>query len=279
MEIFNIENLKKSSVYITPNFPSLETKRYKFSIFTLFNYLLIYSFALMLVVALIFILTPAGKLLFFIENEKLAEQEEKIESLEQKILFLGKELESMASLNQRLKYATILAGSDSLDSTAAIYDSLRKYEEKLNKAEGNIYKVLVDFLELQIKSVEIDSNVTFRSPTSGVIIQQFNKQKGHLGIDYGVKANTPVFAAADGTVVFSDYTLENGYVIIIQHKENYKSFYKHCSQLLKNERDFVRMGELIALSGNTGINTTGPHLHFELWLNDVPINPINILMK
>jgi len=185
----------------------------------------------------------------------------------------------MASLNQRLKYATMLAGSDSLDSTAAIYDSLRKYEEKLNRTEGNIYKVFLDFLESSFTGIENDSNIAFRNPTSGVIIQQFNQQKGHLGIDYGVKANTPVFAAANGTVVFSDYTLENGYVIIIQHDDNYKSFYKHCSQTLTNERDYVRMGELIALSGNTGINTTGPHLHFELWLKDVPINPINILMK
>jgi murein DD-endopeptidase MepM/ murein hydrolase activator NlpD len=279
MEIFNKYNLKKSSVYITPNFPSLETKRYKFSILTLFNYLLIYSFALTLVVALIFIFTPAGKLLFFIENEKLAEQEEKIGVLEQKLLFLGKELESMASLNQRLKYATMLAGSDSLDSTAAIYDSLRKFEEKINQTEGNIYKVVMDFIESRIMSDENDTNISFRNPTSGVIIQQYNQQKGHLGIDFGVKVNTPVFAAADGTVVFSDYTLENGYVVIIQHEDNYKSFYKHCSQILKKERDYVRMGELIALSGNTGSNTTGPHLHFELWLNDVPINPINILMK
>jgi murein DD-endopeptidase MepM/ murein hydrolase activator NlpD len=233
----------------------------------------------MFVVALIFIFTPAGKLLFFIENEKLAEQEVKIEALEQKLLFLGKELESMSSLNQRLKYATILAGSDSLDSTAAIYDSLRKYKEEVNRSEGNVYKVFMDFIDGRIAGDDKRNNVAFKNPTSGVVIQQYNEQKGHFGLDYGVKKNTPVFAAADGVVVFSDYTLENGFVLIIQHKDNYKTFYKHCSQLLKQERDYVHMGELIALSGNTGSNTTGPHLHFELWLNDVPINPINILMK
>ncbi len=131
MKIFNKDNLKKSSVYITPNFPTLQTKRYKFSIQSVFSYILIYSFALMFTVALIFIFTPAGKLLFVIENQKLAEQAEKINGLEQKLFFLGKELESMASLNKRLKFATILAGSDSLDSTAFIYDSLRNFKEKL----------------------------------------------------------------------------------------------------------------------------------------------------
>jgi murein DD-endopeptidase MepM/ murein hydrolase activator NlpD len=223
--------------------------------------------------------TPAGELLFFIENEKLAEQEEKIDVLEQKIIFLGKELESMASLNQRLKFATILAGSDSLDSTAAIYDSLRKFEEKLNNTDGSIFKVVVDFFDRFFQENTGDSNIGFRNPVTGVVIQQYNEKKGHLGIDYGVKIDSPVFAAASGIIVFSDYTLENGYVVIIQHKDNYKTFYKHCSQLLKKERDYVHMGELIALSGNTGSNTTGPHLHFELWLDDKPINPIKILMK
>jgi len=279
MEIFNKDNLKKSSVYITPNFPTLQTKRYKFSILSVFSYILIYSFSLMFIVALIFILTPAGKLLFVIENEKLAEQAEKIDALEQKLFFLGKELESMVSANQRLKYATILAGSDSLDSTAAIYDSLRNFEEKPNQTEGHLFKVFVDFLEVYFQKDIYSSNVAFRSPISGVVIQQYNKQKGHLGIDYGVKVNTPVHAAGNGVIVFSDYTLEYGYVVIIQHDDNFKSFYKHCSQILKKERDYVRMGELIALSGNTGTNTTGPHLHFELWFNDQPINPVKILMK
>ena len=92
MEIFNKDNLKKSSVYITPNFPTLQTKRYKFSILAMFNYILIYSCSLMLIVSLIFIFTPAGKLLFFIENEKLEVQAEKIDALEQKLFFLGKQL-------------------------------------------------------------------------------------------------------------------------------------------------------------------------------------------
>lgn len=233
----------------------------------------------MFIVALIFIFTPAGKLLFFIENQKLAEETKKIDALEQKLFFLGKELESMASSNQRLKYATILAGSDSLDSTASIYDSLRNFEEEPNRMEGYLYKVFVEFMERHFQENNYSSNVVFRSPSSGVVIQQYNQRKGHLGIDYGVKVNTPVHSAGSGIIVFSDYTLEYGYVVIIQHDDNYKSFYKHCSQVLKKERDYVRMGELIALSGNTGSNTTGPHLHFELWFNDKPINPVKLLMK
>jgi lipoprotein NlpD len=74
-----------------------------------------------------------------------------------------------------------------------------------------------------------------------------------------------VKATLDGTVIFTDWTLETGYVIVIQHAGNLISVYKHNAVLLKHEGDFVKAGEPVAIAGNSGEITTGPHLHFELW--------------
>ena len=78
---------------------------------------------------------------------------------------------------------------------------------------------------------------------------------------------------ADGFVIASDWTLETGNTIAIQHDNNVVSFYKHNANLLKKVGDRVKLAEAIAIIGNTGENTSGPHLHFELWKGGKPVNP------
>lgn len=113
------------------------------------------------------------------------------------------------------------------------------------------------------------------TPLEGVVAvtDGFNPKKDHYGIDLVAKENEPVKSAADGVVVFSSWTLDSGYIIGIQHRGNLISVYKHNSELLKNVGNFVSGGEVIAIIGNTGELTTGPHLHFELWHNGNPVNP------
>lgn len=94
-----------------------------------------------------------------------------------------------------------------------------------------------------------------------------------------MKSGTPVYAAANGYVIFADYTTEDGYMIILDNNNGYITVYKHCSVLLKRARDVVLQGETIALSGNTGEISTGPHLHFEIWKDGKPINPEKILIN
>ena len=94
-----------------------------------------------------------------------------------------------------------------------------------------------------------------------------------------MKENNPIFASASGYVVFADYTTNFGYTIIINHSENYLTKYLHCSSLLKMDGDFVRQGEMIALSGNSGTESTGPHLHFEIWKDGKPIDPSKVIIK
>jgi len=117
------------------------------------------------------------------------------------------------------------------------------------------------------------SNFFFFTPIKGMVVNGFNPAKGHYGIDIAANQNDAVKATLDGTVIFTGWTLETGYIISIQHSNNIISVYKHNSTLLKKTGDYVKAGDPIAIVGNTGELTTGPHLHFELWHNGTAANP------
>lgn len=112
-------------------------------------------------------------------------------------------------------------------------------------------------------------------PLKGPISSHFDPEEKHYGIDILAPKDTPVKVILDGYVIASDWTLETGNTIGVQHQNNLVTFYKHNAVLLKKVGDYVPAGEAIALVGNTGKFSTGPHLHFELWQNGLPINPIN----
>ncbi len=119
--------------------------------------------------------------------------------------------------------------------------------------------------------------IVFFAPLSGKISQNFDAKTKHLAVDITAQKNAPVKATADGTVIFSGWTTETGYVIILKHAYNYISVYKHNGNLLKQQGDFVKSGEVIASVGSTGELTTGPHLHFELWSDGYAVNPTNLI--
>jgi len=119
--------------------------------------------------------------------------------------------------------------------------------------------------------------IVFFAPTSGTISQSFNSENKHFAIDVVAKTGTPVKAVADGTVIFSEWTTETGYVIILKHTNNFISVYKHNGILLKQQGDQVQSGEAIASIGSSGELTTGPHLHFELWSDGYAVNPANYI--
>ena len=121
------------------------------------------------------------------------------------------------------------------------------------------------------------ANIVFFAPLTGTISQSYDAKAKHLAIDIVAPKNTPVKAAADGTVIFSGWTTETGYVIILKHTDDYISVYKHNGNLLKEQGDFVKSGEAIASVGSTGELTTGPHLHFELWKGGYAVNPTNFI--
>jgi murein DD-endopeptidase MepM/ murein hydrolase activator NlpD len=117
------------------------------------------------------------------------------------------------------------------------------------------------------------SNVFFFTPLKGTLISSYDPAKAHYGVDIVAPKNEAIKATLDGTVILSTWTSETGYVIQIQHSNNLVSIYKHNSVLLKKAGERVKAGEVVAIIGDSGEITTGPHLHFELWYNGIAINP------
>ena len=121
------------------------------------------------------------------------------------------------------------------------------------------------------KNELVIENKMFFSPIKGDITQTFNFEENHFAIDIAADIGTPVKSILDGKILFSEWSVDTGHVIIVDHGDNIVSVYKHNSKSLKEQNDFVQAGEVIAYSGNQGSLSSGPHLHFELWKNGTPI--------
>ena len=199
----------------------------------------------------------------------------KTDSLEQQIALNNKfykSIEDVLSGNidefvprDELSVDSSLTNSDFVTVSPNSQDSiLRKYVENEDKFNLTNNELIIE-------------NKMFFSPIKGEITQSFNFNENHFAVDIAADIGTPVKSVLDGKIIFSEWSLETGYVVVIDHGENIISVYKHNSKILKEQNDFVQAGEVIAYSGNQGNLSTGPHLHFELWKNGTPIDPEPLL--
>lgn len=117
------------------------------------------------------------------------------------------------------------------------------------------------------------SGSLFYPPLRGVVTNAYNPAEGHYGIDIVAKADEAVMACLDGTVIMASWTSDAGYVMAVQHNLGLVSVYKHNAVLLRKAGDTVKAGEAIAIVGNSGELTSGPHLHFELWSGGKAVDP------
>lgn len=172
--------------------------------------------------------------------------------------------------------------TDSMDTTRAEASSavMENYDTTMlgvSDEESTFREIIEERerfnLSLGKASVSSDDFYHFYLPLEGVVTNRFDEGTRHYGVDIVTKPNTNVLSVLDGVVIFTDWTLNTGFVIQVQHEENLVSIYKHNSVLLKKQGDFVRAGEAIAVVGNTGEATTGPHLHFELWEAGKALDP------
>lgn len=173
----------------------------------------------------------------------------------------------------------IISGNIKADSVHSI-DSLTavRSEELMERTqeEENFRKQYEETERYNLTTIDNASAVTgliFFRPTRGMISSGFDATRNHFGIDIAASPNESVLATLDGTVIMATYTADTGYVIQVQHGQNLVSVYKHCGSLLKKAGDSVKAGEAIALVGNSGEKTTGPHLHFELWNRGRALDP------
>lgn len=195
-------------------------------------------------------------------------------------------LERQIGYNERylLNIRNILEGKPTINfADTSMSDSLVKVQ--LNRSisrEDSMLRLMVEEEEQfnlaagNTKDISF-TNLSFFSPVKGLITNDFNPQENHLGVDIVARKNEIIKSCQDGIVIFSEWTSETGYTLIIQHRGNFISVYKHNSSLLKEQGETVRAGEPIAIIGNSGELTTGPHLHFELWYDGNPVNPENYI--
>ena len=199
-------------------------------------------------------------------EHRLNQQAMYIENLKTRIL-MGQNLDENDSI--------VLQKDNSID-----YEELQvnpsPEETKLRKEWENVPDYELSYQE-QGKSISAISRIFFIAPVQGTISSGFNEKIKHYGVDILGAKDAPVKACLDGTVILSTWTYDFGYIIAIQHSRNIISIYKHNSTLLKKEGDLVSAGDPIAIIGNTGEQSTGPHLHFEIWYNMNPVNPAQFI--
>lgn len=167
---------------------------------------------------------------------------------------------------------------DSLKATASERKEIDELRLKPTKKDS-IFRETVESNTLfsLSENSKNKARIVFFAPVIGNITQHFDVIEKHYAVDVVAAKQTPVKAVADGTVIFAEWTAETGYVLMVQHVNEFISVYKHNGSLLKEQGDFVKSGEVIASIGSTGEHTTGPHLHFELWNNGYAVNPENYI--
>ena len=169
---------------------------------------------------------------------------------------------SSETINKDSIYAALAAEVNPEDLNPSKADSILR-EKVDNEDKYNLFE--------SARSVK---NFVFFPPVKGTVSSGFNIKEQHYAVDIVVPKNTPIKAAADGRVILASWTSDSGYVIILDHGNQLLSVYKHNSSLTKEQGDLVKAREVIAISGSTGEYSTGPHLHFELWNDGNPIDPI-----
>lgn len=175
----------------------------------------------------------------------------------------------------------VLKGNIKADSTQNRPDKNKEYNKLAIDASKNETE-LRKTIEGQDKySLSYDaetnrnaiSNFSFFTPIKGIVSSSFKENEQHFGTDIVGPDNEAIKSTLDGTVILATWSSETGYTIMVQHTDNLVSVYKHNSVLLKKVGDYVKAGDPIAIIGNSGEHTTGPHLHFELWYNGNPVDP------
>lgn len=199
----------------------------------------------------------------------------RMDSLEQ---VLGKQDMYIMNIQDIFRGTVRVDTVQSIDSlTAMRSDSLMERTKREEEFRAQ-YEEREKYNLSNMPEVANAGSLIFYRPTRGMVSSGFDAQEKHYGTDIAANPNESVLATLDGTVIMSTYTAETGYVIMVQHNQDLISVYKHCGSLLKKEGDVVKGGEVIALVGNTGRQTTGPHLHFELWYKGKAVDPTKYIV-
>lgn len=201
----------------------------------------------------------------------------KVDSLEKTATVMMRERENLMQILAGNPPAARVSPSDSLPQNENVnLDDISDDEKKFRKMMEEEFtdEGLTGADQIPQNTL---SSLAFFTPLRGLVLDSFNHYTNHRAVDIVAAKNAPVKATLDGTVIISTWTPETGHVLVLQHSNDLISVYKHNSVLLKKTGSFVHAGDVIALVGNSGELTSGPHLHFELWYKGSPVDPRNYL--
>jgi len=252
-----------------------EVWRFRVSRLSAFITLLFFAFFLITLTSLVIIKTPIrnylpGYLDVEVRNEIIMNSL-RADSLEMLLNSQARYLKNISAILTGTISVDSIHRSDSTAFMTANYDiSKTKNEQDFSTAFEEEERYNLTALNPNPNATE---TVFFYKPVKGVISSSYNLEKKHLGVDLVAGERESVLATSDGVVIYTGFDEDYGNVITLQHKNGFVSIYKHNEKLLKNIGDQVIAGETIALVGNTGKLSTGPHLHFELWNKGASVNP------
>jgi murein DD-endopeptidase MepM/ murein hydrolase activator NlpD len=250
---------------------------FKINRLNIFTLLLAFIFLIVFITSTIIFFTPIREYIPGYSSISLQKQanslSQKTDSLEEIVALNDQYISSLKQVLtgdlKEIKYSL-----DSIISTEG--DDLRL----INKSrEDSILREEVEIEDkYNLRNIVKDKEYyLLATPLKGNVSQEFSVADNHLAIDIAADTGTAIKSISEGIVLFSEWTTQTGYVIIIDHGNDLTSVYKHNSKLLKKQGDRVKLGEVIAMSGNTGTLTSGPHLHFELWSEGFAIDPKTLI--
>lgn len=236
---------------------------------------------IVIIITAVFMITPLGSMLYTREDKIVREQ---IEQISERIAGLQDSLETRNKQLSEMKDIIRL----SVDTT---FSMDRRFSAMFEQEP-----VETDFMTVRFEEPSMNERVgttgilmsnIFKSspdfpasyPVQGTLTRDYEPEEFHFGMDIATREDAPVMAIADGTVINATWTISDGFVITIQHSGGITTQYKHCASVNKKNGDVVLKGDIIGTSGDVGISSTGPHLHFEIWKDGLPQDPALFLMK
>lgn len=237
---------------------------------------------IVIVLGMLFI-TPLGNLIYDQQDQEIVSSVKKItkkmQALEDSLRMRDQQLVDIKQVLLARKDTTFSVNNNYLQTEQS--SGLRQQVQEGGGSESNG----VSF-EMISQNEIIYSNILKNAPDfpaeyplHGTLTRGFQPNAGHFGIDIAAAEGSLVRVVADGAVINSDWTVNYGYVIHVQHANGIISVYKHCSNLLKNEGDIILKGDIIGTIGRSGVLSSGPHVHFELWKEGIALDPAKYLVK
>jgi murein DD-endopeptidase MepM/ murein hydrolase activator NlpD len=276
------------TVLLVPNEDAAHAKNFRFALWQVVTGLSLVAVILISAVLAVVLYTPVGTMLPIKNPDLELRYSKELIAISQRMTSVMEQLVELRSYNVKLRQAfgENVAVSDSGVAKRTTPSESGSAEAKrfLQSSEQSQARDISEGYSLQLISNSREKRTTGVSfpaifPANGYLSRGYETDRGHFGLDIAGKMGSIVVAAADGHVIFSGWTHDDGNIVILSHENGFLTFYKHNQSLLRSTSSFVKRGEPIATLGNTGRTSAGPHLHFEIWKDGTAVDPTRYVLN